>query len=395
MITYSYPCTSISNAGLQKGLTEGSGTASSLVWECFKIFEAKRPKYLLMENVKALTQKKFMPQFKLLQERLQQLGYTNYWQVCNAKDYGVPQNRERVFMVSILNEHKPYTFPTPFPLTRRLKDILEENVADKYWLTQNGIRWRLLYTAKKQSEGCGFACNFQEENGISGSVVTTFGSRGTDTYLKVPTFGRSKLNEMIQANQINPEETLFIDCYNKLINSEMSNVISTRVSQSNYYFVNDPPKVKQIANIVKEVGFKNPQRGRVYSIEGISPTPNTVGGGGLEAKVALSSSNEIPEDATIVEYYIRKLTPRECFRLMDVDDADIDKLLNTYEEVKLKSGKIRQDKLSDAACYRLAGNSIVCANLYHIFRTMFIDNEPRAEESFPKQKTIFDYLEED
>lgn len=102
LITYSYPCTSLSSAGLQAGMAEGSGTASSLVWECFKIFEAKRPKYLLMENVKALTQKKFMPEFLKVQKRLNDLGYVNFWQVLNAKDYGVAQNRERVFMVSML-----------------------------------------------------------------------------------------------------------------------------------------------------------------------------------------------------------------------------------------------------------------------------------------------------
>ena len=110
LFTYSFPCTDISNAGLQKGLAEGSGTRSSLLWECARAIETKYPKYLLMENVKALVSDKFMPDFKRWAMYLESLGYTNYYQVLNSKDYGVPQNRERVFMVSILGK-AIYYFP--------------------------------------------------------------------------------------------------------------------------------------------------------------------------------------------------------------------------------------------------------------------------------------------
>lgn len=101
LFTYSFPCTDISTAGQQKGLTEGSGTRSSLLWECRKAIEAKRPRFLIMENVKALVSEKFMPLFQEWEAYLRGLGYTNYSAVLNAKDYGVPQNRERVFMVSV------------------------------------------------------------------------------------------------------------------------------------------------------------------------------------------------------------------------------------------------------------------------------------------------------
>lgn len=100
-LTYSFPCTDISTAGQQKGLAEGSGTRSSLLWECRKAIEAKRPKYLLMENVKNLVSKKFTPYLKEWIRFLEEQGYSNYTKVLNAKDFGVPQNRERVFMVSI------------------------------------------------------------------------------------------------------------------------------------------------------------------------------------------------------------------------------------------------------------------------------------------------------
>lgn len=94
LFTYSFPCTDISAAGLQKGLAAGSGTRSGLLWECEKTIKHKRPKFLLMENVKALVSKKFMPDFQAWLELLNNYGYDTFWQVCNAKDYGVPQNRE-------------------------------------------------------------------------------------------------------------------------------------------------------------------------------------------------------------------------------------------------------------------------------------------------------------
>ena len=114
LFTYSFPCQDLSVAGKQAGL--GKGTRSGLLYECEKVIEAKKPKYLLLENVKNLVGKKCKPQFDEWLDYLESLGYTNYWQVLNAKDYGVPQNRERVFVVSILGEHKPYEFPKPIPL---------------------------------------------------------------------------------------------------------------------------------------------------------------------------------------------------------------------------------------------------------------------------------------
>lgn len=130
LFTYSSPCQDFSVAGLQKGAIRGQ-TRSGLLYECEKIIEEKRPKYLLMENVKNLVGKKFKDQFDEWLDYLKSLGYTNYWQVLNAKDYSVPQNRERVFVVSILDEHEEYTFPQKMQLDIRLKDILESQVEDK------------------------------------------------------------------------------------------------------------------------------------------------------------------------------------------------------------------------------------------------------------------------
>ncbi len=139
LFTYSFPCTDISNAGVQKGLEEGSGTRSSLLWECKKTIEIKRPKYLLMENVKALVSQKFLPYYKKWEQYLAELGYDNYCKVMNAKDYGVPQNRERIFIVSILDNDKTFHFPEPVPLEKRLKDVLEDKVAEKYYLADKMV----------------------------------------------------------------------------------------------------------------------------------------------------------------------------------------------------------------------------------------------------------------
>lgn len=139
LFTYSFPCTDISNAGVQKGLEEGSGTRSSLLWECKKAIEIKRPKYLLMENVKALVSQKFLPYYKKWEQYLAGLGYDNYCKVMNAKDYGVPQNRERIFIVSILDNDKVFHFPEPIPLEKRLKDVLEDKVDEKYYLSDKAV----------------------------------------------------------------------------------------------------------------------------------------------------------------------------------------------------------------------------------------------------------------
>lgn len=139
LFTYSFPCQDISNAGLQRGFEEGSETRSSLLWECLKAIVAKRPKYLLLENVKALVSKKFLPMFNKWIKSLEDYGYYNNWSVLNTKDFGVPQNRERVFLMSIrrdlLDPQPIYNFPKPFPLELRLKDVLEEKVDEKYYLS--------------------------------------------------------------------------------------------------------------------------------------------------------------------------------------------------------------------------------------------------------------------
>ena len=141
--TYSFPCQDISVAGKGAGIKEG--TRSGLLFEVERLLIAAAengnlPKYLLLENVKNLVSKKFKADFDRWLYFLSSLGYANYWQILNAKDYGIPQNRERVFCVSIRGEHKPFKFPEKRELKLRLRDMIDEVVDEKYYLKESTIR---------------------------------------------------------------------------------------------------------------------------------------------------------------------------------------------------------------------------------------------------------------
>lgn len=304
LFTYSFPCTDISSAGEQKGFEEDSGTRSSLLWECRRPIAAKRPKFLLMENVKALVSDKYRPLFLKWESWLRSLDYVNYTEILNAKDYGVPQNRERVFMLSILNGCW-YEFPHPVRLEKRLKDVLELEVDEKYFLNE----CRINYVKKKLGK----------YTAINGEVAMCLTAKGCANWTGT--------------------------------------------------FISD--KSIQIG-VTKETDW-NRQQYRVYDPAGISPTITTKSGGGLEPKILMRGRGfnkggeaDIPgtitgsawEQNNLLDYagYIRRLTPRECLRLMDVSDGDID--------------KIQAAGISDTQQYKLAGNSIVKAPMMGIFRNM-------------------------
>lgn len=304
LFTYSFPCTDISSAGEQKGFEEDSGTRSSLLWECRRPIAAKRPKFLLMENVKALVSEKYRPLFLKWESWLRSLGYVNYTEILNAKDYGVPQNRERVFMLSILNGCW-YEFPHPVRLEKRMKDVLELEVDEKYFLNDRGIN----YVKKKLGK----------YTAINGEVAMCLTAKGCANWTGT--------------------------------------------------FISD--KSIQIG-VTKETDW-NRQQYRVYDPTGISPTITTKSGGGLEPKILMRGRGfnkggeaDIPgtitgsawEQNNLLDYAgcIRRLTPRECLRLMDVSDGDID--------------KIQAAGISDTQQYKLAGNSIVKAPMMGIFRNM-------------------------
>ena len=332
LFTYSFPCQDISVAGKTKGIVKGE-TRSGLLYECERIIEAKRPKYLLLENVKNLVGKKFKTQFEEWLAYLESLGYTNYWKVLNAKDYGVPQNRERVFVVSILGEHEEYEFPKPIPLDKCIADILEEQVDEKYYLSEE-IQKRFKITNQNKN--------------IIGTTKPDF-----------RTIGQRDL------------------VYNK--EGIMGALVATDYKQP-----------KQIAEI-NQVGMLDTKgyeiARRVYGINGISPTINTMQGGNLQPKIIevertplkflnrngkktdgdytfcidTCHTGGIKEHYSNGDFKIRKLTPRECFRLMGMRDDDID--------------KIQATGVSNTQQYKMAGNSIVVDVLEAIFKNLFKEEQ--------------------
>ena len=161
MWTYGFPCQDISRAGAEKGIVKGE-TRSGLLYEVQRLLEVARdknelPKYLILENVKNLVGKKFIAQFSEWLDWLSVLGYNSYWQVLNAKDYGVPQNRERVFAVSIRKDvDNGFEFPKPIPLKRDLIDTLENEVDEKYYLSEGYIKYATGATAEMVKCGNGF-----------------------------------------------------------------------------------------------------------------------------------------------------------------------------------------------------------------------------------------------
>ena len=156
ILTYSTPCQDISTAGKQAGLIEGSDTRSSIIWYTKYAIQQKKPKYLLGENVKNLVGKNHRGEYFRWLQFLESEGYTNYYAIINAKDCGRPQNRERVFTFSIHGDHDIFHFPAPIPLEIRLKDILEEEVDDKYVLSETAIQGFLKHNENHKAKGTGF-----------------------------------------------------------------------------------------------------------------------------------------------------------------------------------------------------------------------------------------------
>lgn len=188
LLFYSTPCQSISSAGLQHGFAEGSGTRSSIIWNVRDAVKEKRPKYLCLENVKAMVSKKFLPMFNLWQSELERLGYINFAKVLNAKDYGVPQNRERIFLISIRTDGLEalagdiqYHFPKPFPLELRLKDVLEDKVDEKYYLSDKMLEY---FNRVNDDKSHGHDFKPKESGDTAFAIRTAPGSRVDDNYLK-------------------------------------------------------------------------------------------------------------------------------------------------------------------------------------------------------------------
>lgn len=191
LITYGFPCQDISIAGKQKGFTNENGerTRSGLFFEALRVIQDTKPRYAIAENVKALTSKKFKAEFETVLTSLEETGYNNYYAVLNAKDYGIPQNRERVFIISIRKDIDTgiFKFPEKRPLDLRLKDILEDNVDEKYYLNSDRAKSLIAQIQERytiqESEGVS-----EETAVIEPPVINRVGAMGkheTDEVLNI------------------------------------------------------------------------------------------------------------------------------------------------------------------------------------------------------------------
>ena len=162
------PCQDFSVAGNNKGGDEGSGTRSSLMYETIRIVKKLKPKYVIWENVKNLLSKTHIHNFRRYIQEMERLGYNSYYQVLNAKDYGIPQNRERVFTISIRQDidNGAFRFPKPIELKLKLKDILEDEVDEKYYLSDKMIKffYENEQTERERGNGFRFRCNRRRRN---------------------------------------------------------------------------------------------------------------------------------------------------------------------------------------------------------------------------------------
>ncbi len=188
LLTYSFPCTDLSKAGQQAGLSRD--TRSGLVYEVLRLlYELKEtdnlPKVLIMKNVIDLIQVKFVDEWNKIALEIEQMGYTNFTQELNGRDYGIAQNRRRVFMVSVLGEYN-YVKPKPFKLEKRLKDYLEHVVDESYYLSEKMLKFFEENTRKNKEKGNGFKFSPTDGSDVAKTITTRSGSRMDDNFLVIP-----------------------------------------------------------------------------------------------------------------------------------------------------------------------------------------------------------------
>lgn len=347
LFTYSFPCTDVSIAGRGDGINEN--TRSGLLWHCERIIAEKLPETLLCENVKNLISKKHIGGFKKWCHRLESLGYRNYWQVMNAKDYGVPQNRERFFMVSIRGDHQSFIFPDQQPLDKKLCDTLEEHVDEKYFLSQKAIEGFLKHKDRHDKSGNNFGFKPHIDLDVVANCIGTGQNyRPTDNFIAVGVrqVGRNPENPKSRIAGLPTEQMLEFN------NQPWSNCITTVQKDAMVGVI-------KIGNIHPS---KRGMNGNVYRDRGLCPTITTNKGEGIK----------IMQGELL--FIVRKLTPKECFRLMDVNDADFDKIKSALIN-KFYKGK---DKANNQL-YKMAGNSIVVACMEQIFTNLYVGVQNKKE----------------
>lgn len=438
LIMHGSPCQDFSLAGKQAGGDEGSGTRSSLMYETIRIVEKLKPKYVIWENVKNVISKKHIHNFNNYITRMSELGYTSYYQILNAKDYGIPQNRERVFTVSILgnesyefpkekelekipldfiekdvdtkynltdknikhyqrefgskgkelNLYEPiptltasmgtgggnipyFTFPPKQKLKLKLKDMLEDEVDEKYYLSDKMINFFYKNEQVQKEKGNGFRFNVTDGNVIAKTITTRAGSRMDDNFLKIKEATKQGYKEAFEGDGVNISSRMKYQRGN--VQKESIQTITT--SGGNDRGVVIKSKCKRLESLVEKTDF---EEGKVLNMDLYNQTTNE--------NISQCLTEPHHNSQRLFDgLRIRKLTPKECWRLMGFDDEDFekakwytkeetDKIIGTqYPKNKTKkvfSKDGRLERMSNTQLYKQAGNSIVVNVLEAILRRL-------------------------
>lgn len=356
-----------------QGIKEGE-TRSGLYYEGYRILKEKRPSYSIIENVKNLTSKRFKQQFESILNDLSELGYTNYWKVLNAKNFGIPQSRERVFIVSVRNDiaQNNFCFPQEIPLLRKLKDLLEDNVDEKYYLSENAIgrlikkNNRLIRNLENPDVSSCIIAGYYKVDGRNNQYIS-------DNNVQRITGIYDSENKTHQAGSIynpigiSPTLTTMSSGGNKqpfILVHEGTKKGYTEAREGDSINIAYPNNISKRGRVGKNVSqtiltspniavlenskeFSQPKvQDRIYDSNGIYPT---VIASGFKPKIAerkmfnsfnnkmitdiaptqtCSCGNVTSTAAILVSedfktyMRIRKLTPLECWRLMGFDDKD-------------------------------------------------------------------------
>lgn len=331
-------CQDFSVAGKQAGGDVGSGTRSSLMYETIRIVGKLRPKYVIWENVKNLLSAKHRHNFDAYLETMKALGYTNYYQVLNAKDYGIPQNRERVFTISVRHDiDNGYEFPKKQPLEIRLKNILENEVDEKFYLSDTQV---------ERMKTTNFECSkFEHRVCQEDSITPTLCARDWKDP-KCVQVGTLDIKGMDCIKRVYSDEGLSPTLTDMQGGNRQPKIIDTNFSRRREYseyscaidtYANKLKVIEEQPTIIIDdtQGFDG-----VRYYEETTPT----------LRAARSGLKTIDND-----YRIRKLTPKECYRLMGFDDEDFE-----------KAAKV----CSNSQLYKQAGNSIVVNVLEAILKEL-------------------------
>lgn len=356
LIMHGSPCQDFSLAGLQAGGDKGSGTRSSLMYETIRIVQKLRPKYVIWENVKNLLSQKHRHNFDAYLETMEKLGYVNYYQVLNAKDYGIPQNRERVFTISIradvifFNE-MDFKFPPKQELKLKLKDMLEDNVDEKYYLSDKMINYiSARGTANFKNPDCRINLDIArplttDQNKRAGTTNYLSDDLPNNYDLSLPIKNATKkgYDEAFEGDSVNLEYP-----NSTTRRGRVGKQVSQTLQCNDNMGVVLKSKQKQLINLVEKTIF---EEGKVLNMDLYNQTTNE------NVSQCLTEPNHNSQ-RLFDGLRIRKLTPKESWRLMGFDDSDFEKA----EKVN-----------SNTQLYKQAGNSIVVNVLMAILKNLIGD----------------------